>query len=96
MIYQEIFQQVIMYLKKQLKKIKIQNNYVKKENVAELPIDDFLKRWFNHHFQKANYPNELTNFSDDLKDSEKYTLLLNDLSPDQRDKSVLDNDNLNI
>ena len=50
--------------------------------------------WFNHHLQKANYPNELTNFSDDLKDSEKYTLLLNDLSPDQRDKSVLDNDNL--
>ena len=44
--------------------------------------------------QKANYPNELTNFSDDLKDSEKYTILLNDLSPDQRDKSVLDNDNL--
>ena len=50
--------------------------------------------WFNHHLQKANYPNELTNFSDDLKDSEKCAILLNDLSPDQRDKSVLDNDNL--
>ena len=64
------------------------------DDVAELPIDDFLKRWFNHHLQKANYPNELTNFSDDLKDSEKYTILLNDLSPDQCDKSALDNDNL--
>ena len=64
------------------------------DEVAELPIDDFLKRWFNHHLQNASYPNELTNFSDDLKDSEKYTILLNDLSPEQCDKSALENENL--
>ena len=64
------------------------------DDVANLPVDDFLKRWFNDHLKKANYPNELNNFSDDLKDSEKYTILLNDLSPDQCDKSALDNDNL--
>ena len=64
------------------------------DDVANLPVDDFLKRWFNDHLKKANYPNELNNFSDDLKDSEKYTILLNDLSPDLCDKSALDNDNL--
>lgn len=64
------------------------------DDVANLPVDDFLKRWFNSHLQNAGYPNELTNFSDDLKDSEKYTTLLNDLSPQQCDKSALDNDNL--
>ena len=64
------------------------------DDVANLPVDDFLKRWFNSHLQNANYPNELTNFSEDLKDSEKYTILLNDLSPETCDKSALDNDNL--
>ena len=63
------------------------------DDVANLPVDDFLKRWFNHHLKNAEYPNEVTNFSDDLKDSEKYTILLNDLSPNC-DKSALDNDNL--
>ena len=60
------------------------------DEVADLPIDDFLKRWFNSHLKKAGHPNELTNFGDDLKDSEKYTILLNDLSPEQCDKSALD------
>ena len=41
------------------------------DDVANLPIDDFLKRWFNSHLQKANHP-ELTNFSDDLKDRVHY------------------------
>ena len=63
------------------------------DDVANLPIDDFLKRWFNQHLKHAEYPNEVTNFSDDLKDSEKYTILLNDLSP-ALDKSALDNENL--
>ena len=60
------------------------------DDVADLPVDDFLKRWFNLHLKNAGHPNELTNFSDDLKDSEKYTILLNDLSPQQCDKSALD------
>ena len=63
------------------------------DDVANLPVDDFLKRWFNQHLKNAEYPNEVTNFSDDLKDSEKYTILLNDLSP-ECDKSALDNENL--
>ena len=84
--------------KQAIKENKDTENLVKEgetvDDVAELPVDDFLKRWFNHHLQHANHPNELTNFSDDLKDSEKYTVLLNDLSPEQCDKSALDNENL--
>ena len=64
------------------------------DDVSNLNVNDFLIRWFNSHLQNASYPNELTNFSDDLKDSEKYTILLNDLSPEQCDKSALDNENL--
>ena len=60
------------------------------DDLADLPVDDFLKRWFNNHLKNANHPDELTNFSDDVKDSEKYTVLLNDLSPQQCDKSALD------
>ena len=59
------------------------------DELADLPIDDFLKRWFNKHLKNANHPDEATNFTDDVKDSEKYTVLLTDLSP-QFDKSPLD------
>ena len=51
------------------------------EELLTLGIEDFLKKWFNHHLTKAKHPNKLTNFSDDVKDSEKYTVLLN-YSPD--------------
>ena len=29
------------------------------EQVADLPVDDFLKKWFNHHLKEANHPDEL-------------------------------------
>ena len=53
------------------------------EELLTLGPEDFLKRWFNHHLTTAKHPNKLNNFSDDVKDSEKYTILLNQLSPDQ-------------
>ena len=60
------------------------------EQLAELPVEDFLKKWVNHHLKEANHPDQLNNFSDDVKDSEKYTVLLNQLDPNQCDKSALD------
>ena len=60
------------------------------EQIADLPVDDFLKKWFNHHLKEANHPDELKNFEDDVKDGEKYTVLLNQLDPNQCDKSALD------
>lgn len=59
------------------------------DDAANLPKDDFLKRWFNQHLKHANHPNELQNFGEDVKDSEKYRVLLNDLSPDLCDKTSL-------
>ncbi len=60
------------------------------EQISELPVDDFLKKWFNHNLKEANHPDELKNFEDDLKDSEKFKVLLNHLAPNQCDKSALD------
>ena len=58
------------------------------EQVAELPVDDFLKKWVNHHLKHAGHPKPLENFGDDVKDGEKFTVLLNDLDP-SCDKSAL-------
>ena len=58
------------------------------QQVSELPVDDFLKKWFNHHLKAAGHPNQLNNFSDDVKDGEKYTVLINQLDP-SCDKSAL-------
>ena len=35
----------------------------------------------NFHLKKAGHPKVVTNFSDDVKDSEKYTILINQLEP---------------
>ena len=59
------------------------------EELLTLGPEDFLKRWFNYHLKKAGHENKLTNFSEDVKDSEKYTILLNQLD-EQCDKSALD------
>ena len=67
-----------------------------KEEVEELLTlgpEDFLKRLFNYHLAKINHPNKLEKFREDLKYSEKYTLLLNILN-EACDKSALDTDNL--
>jgi hypothetical protein len=53
------------------------------QDLLTLGPEDFLKRWFNFHLKNANHPNKVTNFSDDVKDSEKYTLLLNQLDSSQ-------------
>ena len=57
--------------------------------VADSPVDDFLKKWFNHHLKAAGHPNMVTNFGDDLKDGEKYVILLNQLDPASCSKDAL-------
>ncbi len=60
-----------------------------KDDLGNLPPEDFLKRWFNHRLKNAGHPNQVTNFTNELKDGEKYTILLNDLFPDDCDKSPM-------
>ena len=45
---------------------------VKKENeeisdLIAIPPEDLLLRWFNFHLKNANSPNEVKNYSDDIK-----------------------------
>lgn len=63
-------------------------------DLLKLPPEEILKRWFNYHLKKAGHPNKLNNFSSDLKDSEKYTILLNQLDPSKCDKSGLNEKDL--
>ena len=52
-----------------------------RDKVADLPLDDFLMRWFNDHLEKAGCPDRVTNWDDDVKDGKKYIILLNQLDP---------------
>ncbi|EGS20030.1 uncharacterized protein CTHT_0045270 [Thermochaetoides thermophila DSM 1495] len=46
------------------------------EQFLRLPPEQILLRWFNYHLKAANWPRRVTNFSNDVKDGENYTVLL--------------------
>mmetsp|Transcript_113 Transcript_113/g.206 ORF Transcript_113/g.206 Transcript_113/m.206 type:complete len:631 (+) Transcript_113:113-2005(+) len=52
-------------------------------DLLKLPPEDILLRWFNYHLAKAGSSRRVSNFGNDLKDSECYSILLNQLSPSQ-------------
>jgi hypothetical protein len=56
-----------------------------------LPPDQILLRWFNYHLAEAGHPRRVANFSKDISDSECYTILLNQIAPEDAgvDKSPL-------
>ena len=66
-----------------------------KEDLANGPVDDFLKRWVNKHLSDAGHPKQIENFGDDLKDGEVYTILLNNIFPEDCDQSPLDETDMN-
>ena len=63
-------------------------------DLLKLSPEQLLLRWFNYHLKKAGYNKPITNFSNDIKDSEKYIILLNQLDKNQCDKSGLDEEDL--
>jgi hypothetical protein len=63
-------------------------------DLLKLSPEDLLLRWFNYHLQKANYDKPIKNFSNDIKDCEKYIILLNQLDKNQCDKSALNETDL--
>ena len=73
-----------------LKKDKEENS-----DLLKLSQEDLLLRWFNYHLKKGGYDKEVTNFGEDIKDGEKYTILLNNLDPNKCDKSALNEQDLN-
>lgn len=58
-------------------------------DLLKLPPEQLLLRWFNYHLKNAGHPKRITNFGSDVKDSEAYTVLLHQISPQQCDTTAL-------
>ena len=48
-----------------------------------LPPEQILLRWVNYHLKKGGSARVCSNFSGDIKDSEIYTVLMNQICPDK-------------
>ncbi|PWW77139.1 hypothetical protein C7212DRAFT_293273 [Tuber magnatum] len=59
------------------------------EQFLRLPPEQILLRWFNFHLKAANWHRRVENFSKDVSDAENYTVLLNQLAPDQCSRAPL-------
>ncbi|KAI0937603.1 hypothetical protein AcW1_001557 [Taiwanofungus camphoratus] len=53
------------------------------DDLLRLTPDQILLRWFNYHLKQAGWKRRVNNFSRDVSDAENYTVLLNQLKPDQ-------------
>lgn len=65
------------------------------EEFLRLPPDQILLRWFNYHLKAANWNRRVSNFTKDVSDGENYTVLLNQLKPDQCTRAPLQTRDLN-
>ena len=77
-------------LKQHPELIRLLNPGEQLSDLLKLSPEQLLLRWFNYHLKAAGYDKKITNFSGDVKDSEKYTVLLDQLNKDLCDKSALD------
>jgi plastin-1 len=64
------------------------------EDLMKLSPEQILLRWFNYHLKNAGTSRRVNNFGGDIKDSECYTLLLNQLSPKNCNKDALQQSNM--
>jgi len=51
------------------------------EDLMKLGAEQILLRWFNYHLKAAGSNRRVNNFTSDIKDSEAYTILLNQIAP---------------
>ena len=58
-------------------------------DLLKLPPEQLLLRWFNYHLKNAGHARRINNFSSDVKDSEAYTVLLHQISPQVCDTAAL-------
>jgi len=61
-------------------------------DLLKLNPEELLLRWFNYHLTNAGHPNKITNFSQDIKNSEKYLVLLNQLNKSCDSTAISDPD----
>lgn len=64
------------------------------EHLLALPADELLLRWFNFHLKAAEWHRRVTNFSADIRDSENYIVLLNQLCPADCPRTALEEKDL--
>eukprot|EP01124_Arcella_intermedia_P031296 TRINITY_DN7034_c0_g1_i1.p1 TRINITY_DN7034_c0_g1~~TRINITY_DN7034_c0_g1_i1.p1 ORF type:complete len:507 (+),score=97.75 TRINITY_DN7034_c0_g1_i1:42-1562(+) len=65
------------------------------KSFLNLPPEKILLRWVNHHLKNAGSDKRIANFGNDIKDSEAYTILLNQLAPQKCDTNALKEKDLN-
>ncbi|KAJ5068560.1 hypothetical protein M0811_02502 [Anaeramoeba ignava] len=65
------------------------------EDLLKLSPDQILLRWMNYHLKNAGSQKRVRNFGGDIKDSEAYTIVLNQLQPQKCDKAPLQISDLN-
>ena len=59
------------------------------EQFLRLPPEQILLRWVNYHLKAAKWHRTVSNFSKDVSDGENYTVLLNQLAPDECSRAPL-------
>jgi plastin-1 len=59
------------------------------DDLLRLTPDQILLRWFNYHLKQAGWHRRVKNFSKDVSDGENYTILLNQLKPDECSRAPL-------
>jgi len=59
------------------------------DDLLRLTPDQILLRWFNYHLKAAGWKRRVNNFSRDVSDGENYTILLNQLKPDECSRAPL-------
>ncbi|VDC03083.1 unnamed protein product [Peniophora sp. CBMAI 1063] len=59
------------------------------EDLLRLTPDQLLLRWFNYHLKQAGWHRRVNNFSKDVMDGENYTVLLNQLKPEECSRAPL-------
>ena len=59
------------------------------EQFLRLPPEQILLRWFNYHLKAAGWKRRVSNFSSDVKDGENYTVLLNQIKPEECSRAPL-------
>ncbi|KAL7419195.1 fimbrin [Cryptotrichosporon argae] len=64
------------------------------EDFLRLPPDQILLRWFNYHLRAAGWHRRVENFTRDVSDGENYTVLLNQLKPDECSRAPLQTSDL--
>ena len=51
-------------------------------DLLALSPEEILLRWFNYHLEQAGSTRRVRNFGKDINDSECYTILLNQIAPE--------------